>query len=265
MNKFKGYLILSDIDGTITNDRGEITEENAQAIRYFQSEGGLVTVSSGRYPDFIDKYAERFVPNTYVIGINGTVLFDPVTRRHLVDKPIDDGVLDVLHAIIRDRDEVFRITASAHDRETHIPREDFARIDEVLATLGKPWHRFIIVQKADKTAKVLAYLKNLCGDRYNLDRSWSEGIEIHSTDSGKGELLPDMLALLAAEGNPIHTTVCVGDYENDVSMLTHADIAYAVENAIDEVKAVADRITVHHNEHALAHIIADLEKDLERK
>ena len=28
MNKFKGYLILSDIDGTITNNRGEITEEN---------------------------------------------------------------------------------------------------------------------------------------------------------------------------------------------------------------------------------------------
>ena len=70
-----------------------------------------------------------------------------------------------------------------------------------------------------------------------------------------------MLALLASAGSPIHTTVCVGDYENDISMLRHADIAYAVENAIDEVKAVADRITVHHNEDALAHIIADLEKE----
>ncbi len=266
MNKFKGYLILSDIDGTITNDRGEITKENAQAIRYFQSEGGLVTVSSGRYPDFIEKYADRFVPNTYVIGINGTVLFDPVTRGHLIDRPIDDGIFDVLHAVIRDCGAVFRITASARDSEIHILRGDFDRIDEIMAEHdGGPWHRFIIVQKADKTAEVLAYLKNLCGDRYNLDRSWSEGIEIHSADSGKGELLPDMLALLASEGNPIHTTVCVGDYENDISMLTHADIAYAVENAIGEVKDAADRITVHHNEHALAHIIADLEKDLEQK
>ena len=262
MNKFKGYLILSDIDGTITNNRGEITEENAQAIRYFQSEGGLVTVSSGRYPDFIDQYADRFVPNTYVIGINGTVLFDPVTRKPLVSKPIDDAVIDILHAIIRDRDEVFRITASAHDREIHIPREDFDRIDEVLASLGKPWHRFIIVQKAENTSSVLAYLKDLCGDRYNLDRSWSEGIEIHSPDSGKGELLSDMLALLDAAGTAIHTTVCVGDYENDISMLRHADIAYAVENAIDEVKAEADRITVHHNDHALAKIISDLEKEV---
>lgn len=265
MNKFKGYLILSDIDGTITNDRGEITEENARAIRYFQSEGGLVTVSSGRYPDFIDKYADRFVPNTYVIGINGTVLFDPVTRRHLVDKPIDDGVREILHAIIRDCEAVFRITASAYDREFHIPREDFSRIDEIMDAHGGPWHRFIIVQNADLTDGVLAYLKALCGDRYNLDRSWSEGIEIHSRDSGKGELLPDMLALLSAEGNPIHTTVCVGDYENDISMLRHADLAYAVENAIDEVKAVADRITVHHNHHALAHMIADLEKEVSER
>ena len=50
MNKFKGYLILSDIDGTITNDRGQFTKENADAIRYFQSEGGLVTVSSPALP-----------------------------------------------------------------------------------------------------------------------------------------------------------------------------------------------------------------------
>ena len=265
MNKFKGYLILSDIDGTITDNRGEFSEENARAIRYFQSEGGLVTVSSGRYPRYIEKYADRFVPNTYVIGINGTVMYDPGTCTAVVSKPIDDDVMDVLHAVIRDRDEVFRITASAHDREIDIFREDFDRFDEIMATLGKPWHRFIIVQKADKTHDVLAYLHDLCGDRYNLDRSWSEGIELHSRDSGKGELLPDMKALLAASGNPIHTTVCVGDYENDISMLRHADIAYAVENAIDEVKAVADRITVHHNDHALAHIIADLEKDLDRK
>lgn len=262
MNKFKGYLILSDIDGTITNDRGQFSKENADAIRYFQSEGGLVTVSSGRYPDFIDNFSEHFIPNTFVIGVNGTVLFDPVTRCHLVDKPIDGGVTEILHAVIRDCEDVLRITASAYDREFHIPRADFAQLDAIMAAHGGPWHRFIIVQKADKTAKVLAYLKNLCGDSYNLDRSWSEGIEIHSPDSGKGELLPDMLALLAARGQPIHTTVCVGDYENDISMLRHADIAYAVDNAIEEVKAAADRVTVHHNDHALAHIIADLEQEV---
>ena len=260
--KFRGYLILSDIDGTITNDRGEITPENASAIRYFQSEGGLVTVSSGRYPQFIDKYADVFVPNTYVIGINGTMLFDPVTRVPVVTKPIDDGITDVLHALIRDNTCIRHIVASAHDREITIPGEDFDRIDEILAGLGKPWHRFIIVQNADRTMEVMEYLVRLCGDRYNLDRSWSEGIEIHSPDSGKGELLPDLLALLAQQGNPIHTTVCVGDYENDISMLRHADIAYAVENAIDEVKAASDRVTVHHNRHALAHIINDLEKEV---
>ena len=46
MNKFKGYLILSDIDGTLTNDRGQISAENAAAIRYFQEEG-FVKLSRG--------------------------------------------------------------------------------------------------------------------------------------------------------------------------------------------------------------------------
>ena len=64
MNKFKGYLILSDIDGTLTNDRGQISAENAAAIRYFQEEGGLITVASGRYPWYIAKYSHTFNPNT---------------------------------------------------------------------------------------------------------------------------------------------------------------------------------------------------------
>ena len=41
-------------------------------------------------------------------------------------------------------------------------------------------------------------------------------------------------------------------------MLREADIGCAVANAIPSVKEAADRIIVHCDEHALAHIIHDL-------
>ena len=55
-----------------------------------------------------------------------------------------------------------------------------------------------------------------------------------------------------------HTLVCVGDYENDVTLLQAADISYAVGNAMPKLKQIADRVTVTNKEDAIAAIIAEL-------
>ena len=52
--------------------------------------------------------------------------------------------------------------------------------------------------------------------------------------------------------------MCVGDFENDISMIKEADIGYAVGNAADELKAVADRITVNAADGAIAKIIYEI-------
>ncbi len=265
---FSGYLLLSDIDGTLTNDRGQISDENTEAIRYFQAEGGLFTVASGRYPMYIEHYADRFVPNTYIIGTNGTELYDPIAKETILTRPFDDrdDVRRLIHAMV-ELPTVHQFSMSTYREERWISRAEFApdgapdpaRLDALIDGVPLSWQRIIFVQPDDMTVANIRYLQSLCGDRYAIDRSWSGGIELHHKNSGKGALVPDMKRLLAERGTPIHTVVCVGDYENDVSMFRTSDISYAVENAIDELKAVADRVTVHHNEHAIAQIIRELQ------
>ncbi len=264
---FKGYLLLSDIDGTLTDDRGQISDENTEAIRFFQREGGLFTVASGRYPMYIENYADRFVPNTFIIGTNGTELYDPATRQTLLTRPFRDrdDVRAIIHRMLV-ACPIHQFSISAYRRERFFDRTEFApngRFDAdaanaLMDSMPLDWQRIIFVQSETHTAADMRYLQSLCGTRYAIDRSWSGGIELHEPDSGKGALIPDMRRLLAHRGNPIHTVVCVGDYENDVSMFRSSDISYAVENAIDELKAVADRVTVGHNDHAIAQIIRDL-------
>ena len=53
-------------------------------------------------------------------------------------------------------------------------------------------------------------------------------------------------------------TIAVGDYNNDIAMVKAAGVGYAVANAVDELKAVADKITVSNNEHAIARIIKEI-------
>ena len=80
MGKFDGYLLLSDFDGTLAHTESIITEEgkksfktiskeNCDAIRYFQSEGGLFTLATGRQPEHVAQWAEEIRPNTYISSL----------------------------------------------------------------------------------------------------------------------------------------------------------------------------------------------------
>jgi len=258
MNKFKGYLILSDIDGTLTNSKGEISAANAEAIRYFQEEGGLLTVASGRYPWYIEKYSDSFVPNTYIIGINGTMVYDPIKKIPVVTKTLEEDFIAKLHICLDSIPEIQYILVSSPKREITIEKDDFGRIDELLAELDIPWCRIILCQRPEDIPTVRAALVSLFGDSYNYDSSWSDGLEIHPVGSGKGDMLRAMLEILNEDGHEIIKTVCVGDYENDISMLEAVDIGYAVANALDCVKEAADIVTVSNNEDALAKIISEL-------
>ena len=54
--KFKGYLLCSDCDGTLTYGEEVLSEENVKAIKYFQKEGGIFTLATGRFPEYADKF-----------------------------------------------------------------------------------------------------------------------------------------------------------------------------------------------------------------
>jgi hydroxymethylpyrimidine pyrophosphatase-like HAD family hydrolase len=47
----------------------------------------------------------------------------------------------------------------------------------------------------------------------------------------------------------------IGDELNDISMIEMAGLGVAMENALDEVKAVANEVTKTNTENGVAHII----------
>ena len=76
MGKFDGILIATDLDGTLVSE-GKISKENADAIRYFQSEGGLFTLATGRYASHIkENFGNDINFNMCVMTLNGNVLYD---------------------------------------------------------------------------------------------------------------------------------------------------------------------------------------------
>ncbi|MGE5677222.1 MAG: HAD family hydrolase, partial [Pseudomonadota bacterium] len=48
MNKYTGYLIASDLDGTLIDSSQSISENNIAAITEFTKQGGFFAVATGR-------------------------------------------------------------------------------------------------------------------------------------------------------------------------------------------------------------------------
>lgn len=265
MGKFTGYLICTDCDGTLTYEPGKVSEENAQAIRYFQREGGLFTLATGRFPDHAKLFEKQIKINAPMISLNGAILYDEeketVLKKWSMKK---QDCLELLSYVNEKWQNVeiywinginkngefgsFAFPAKEQSRSKHNLVKFLERLDE-------PPLKMLLMQHEDLTPLVQKDLKEKFGDKFIFDLSWKEGIEINRADGGKGAAVKYLKEHLEQE---IHTTVGIGDYENDITLLKCADIGYAVENAIPAVRAVADRVTVKNTENAIAAIINEL-------
>lgn len=258
MGKFEGVLLMSDFDGTLAY-KGSVSRENCEAIRYFQSEGGLFALSSGRPPQLLAKWKDFFVPNTWSALLNGAVLYDYERDRTLFRGPVDADFYDLLLAVMRacPRYEAVHIFWEAH-HETFPNGEG---LDRALFS-GQPIYKAVFHIPEACSDDYIERVRSIAGDRYIAIRSWVTGLEIQKRGTGKDDAVRRLKKEL---GDLARLTVAVGDYENDLEMIRAADIGYAVGNAMPAVKAVADRITVPCGEHAIAHIIAELEQELKTK
>lgn len=255
MKDMSRFLICTDYDGTFSI-RGEVPAGNCEAVREFQRAGGLFTVASGRTPDFILSKKDSFIPNAPLISINGTMINDPYDMHVIKEFPLGDEVTDAVIDIF-DHTETMRLAVYGADREGKWWQRGNGTAKDYIESVPRPWYKILFIQPADVTPAVLAKCMEMYGDRYEFDRSWPEGIELHGKDTGKGQCLKYIREMYPDREL---TIVGVGDYENDISLIRMADIGYAVANATEPVKAAADRITVSNTENAIAAVIAELEQ-----
>ena len=267
MDKFKGYLICTDCDGTLTDGNGNLSEENARAIKYFQDEGGLFTLATGRFPEHVNLFQDSLQINAPIVSLNGTVLYDvqnhKLINKWTMKKSDCQELLEYVNIHWRQVWEYW-LNYTHHDSVGYKPMEyplDDKSLAQLFDTLPEEMYKIVIVQPEEITPLIQQDLKEKFGDKFRLDTSWPNGLEIQNIHSGKGVAVQYMKEHLDVD---IHTTVGIGDYENDISLLECADIGYAVDNALLCVKNAADRITVSNNESAIAKVIMDLETYMDK-
>ena len=251
MGRYDGILIMSDWDSTLAVN-SVVTEENCEAIRRFQAEGGLFTVCSGRNSTHFDKFRHFVVPNAPICAYNGALIVD-TDGRVLHESFLSEDVLCMARTVIENR--LFP-KMCIYTKENGGPIvcnfKDFCRNFDKYTEM----HHYKLVfigESEEQTLLGREYINGILPDGYVALRSWPTGLEILRASATKDKALAFLRAYTGAR-----LVIAAGDFENDAEMLAAADIGYAVANAVPITKASADRLTVSAAESAIARIIDDI-------
>jgi len=254
MGKFDGILICTDFDCTLADKSGNgtVSKENIDAINYFMKEGGLFTLATGRQRKLLEKMKLEINFNAPLILINGTVV--DLNGEHIYEKPLPEGAKEDIFEIYKNNPSI---------RESHMRTREISEVYvnekgsmKCTRRAEGPYYKCIFLFDCpEDCSEFMKKMKEEYGEKYEFDRSWVFEAEMHAKGSGKGDAVR---FLRKYYGKNVNRVICVGDFENDISMLIEADEGIAVENATDEVKAVADRVTVSCEENAVAKIISEL-------
>lgn len=247
MGKFDGILVCSDLDGTLRNSDGIISKENIDAINYFTANGGRFSLSTGRSPQYAKELEnEGVICNAPVIVINGAMIYDIRKEKILYENPI-------AFERIESMGEFSKSYADCCTEINFFSRETVQSFDDIIDSI---LYKVVFSCKdADCAARLRKDLEERYCDGFYIVNSWHTGVEILDRKSTKGECVKRIREFCDV---PIEKIVCVGDYENDISMLEAADLSFAVQNAIPSVKASAMRLTVSNDENAVAAVIEEL-------
>ena len=264
--------ILLDIDGTLTNDQKVITPRTREALVAAQQKGIVLVLASGRpnmgltgFADVLDMKNH----NGIFVCFNGAKSLNYQTGEVYFSQTlsVDQGkrVLEHMHG--------FNV-CPIYDRGAYMYLENaFFSIEHG----GEPWN--IAEYEAHNTNYLLCEVANnakfmdwelnkilVAGQPEYLQEVWQqmgapfEGelssmftapyyYEFTPLGVDKTRARRETFGVLGIEQSEV---IAFGDAQNDKSMIEWSGIGVAMGNAVDEVKAVADYVTLSNNEDGIA-------------
>lgn len=260
MGKFEGYLFCTDLDGTLFADDKTVSRENLDAIESFKAEGGRFTFITGRVPLTARGVAELVRPNAPIGCLNGGGMYDLSLGKYIWNRTLPNAAWDLIDAVAAKMPDV-GVQLNCVDGLYYY--RDNAAMERFRALTDTPYRP--CPHRAPPSEPLKVVLAHMDGDRllalerilrahplaaeFDFIRSEHTLFEILPKGVSKGALL---LRIAEHLGILREHTVAIGDYHNDISMVRAAGLGIAVANAVDELKAVADAVTVSNNAHAIA-------------
>lgn len=268
-----GYkLICLDMDGTLLNDKKKISDRNKETIKKAHDKGIKVAISTGRVFASAHYYSELLGIKAPIIASNGAYIRekdrDEVIYESCLERETCEKILKVMekynflkyfntcNEIIADKPfpkaNIYRIM---NEELPDYMKVNLKVVEDLHEILNQEYESRIIkfisisedYEKLNKAKKEVEEIGGL-----EVVRSSLNNFEVMNKGCSKGravEILAEFYNIKKEE------VICIGDSENDLSMIKYAGMGVAMGNADDEIKEIANYITDTNNNDGVAKAI----------
>lgn len=260
---------VCDLDGTLLDDKNNISPDNKKALSKLVSSGTKLIIATGRSDLMIKKYLAELDIKTPVIACNGGLIRNHSNGEVVYYKDINKSLAYELTNYCKDKNfEFLMYTINniyySKDNKRKLIFDEFNKT--VSEQFRVPMHSFdefdwndssdpiikVLISGADSTI-MMEIEKNFNTDKKLTLVSSGKGlIDIMSSNITKGEALKRLSNILDID---LSKTIGFGDNFNDVSFLSLCGFPIAVKNAEDDVKKIAKLVTLSNDESGVAHAI----------
>lgn len=265
MNEIR--LIAMDLDGTMLNPQGEVSEKTREALTLAREKGIVTAACSGRYCENVSMLFLDSGLYGPVIGSNGAQTMDrplgSMIFRHYIPADTARQIRETLDSLGADY-YIFAQDRVVSSRKDMLHHSQIAMGDRIVAqssvrfTLGpeavdeaveRGIFKFFIRNNGEleEIRQELAAIPGAC-----VTRSTPWNLEMMAEGVDKGLGLSELCGYL---GIPLSQAMAFGDQENDLPMLLKAGMGVAMGNADAAVLERAKYRTLSNAEDGVAAMI----------
>ncbi|MBQ4568587.1 MAG: HAD family phosphatase [Ruminococcus sp.] len=260
-------LYVSDLDSTLLNSKAQLSPFTIETLNALTKKGLMFTFATARSAVTATAVTKGLEGDTPLIVYTGTFMVDRYTRERIVSNFMAEREIEAVRSAVEKYSYIPIVYAYVQGQEKFIydpsavsqnvlrfakTREDDSRRTEVAggfegALQGDVFY-FSYMEPKEKLLPVYEFLKDKCNCLFQPD---------NYTDNWFLEVMPKAATKAKGALRLKHLTgakrlVVFGDGYNDIDLFKAADEAYAVENAVDELKAIATGVIGSCDEDAVA-------------
>ncbi len=281
-------MVAIDLDGTMLNQYGIITEKTKDVIKKVQKKGVEVIIASGRAITSVKRFSKEINSEKYFISGNGAITYDIKNNKILYENVLKKQKALKIIKICEENSIYYNvytengiIAKSLNYNTLYYYKDNLTKPDENRTHINIVENVYDYIEsKNEKILKIMicdehkSVFNSIVRRLKDVDevevlevshmsrkiiKQGTEEIaleyfytEVSAKDVDKWSALEELMKIVNISKEEL---VTIGDNANDVKMIKNAGLGIAMGESAPYVKSVADEITLSNDEDGVAIIL----------
>ena len=255
-------MVVTDMDGTLLNSNHEVSSKFFKIFEQLKQQNILFVAASGRPYYSITQKLQAIKEHITIVAENGGLVLQ--NDKLLLSNALSHQKLSHLYSLVNTIDNTHPLFCTRH--KAYIKRTS----DDLINLFSEYYSNYTIIDSIEEIeddvikialyhstnseANIYPFVKHL-DTEFNVVVSGNHWVDISDTITNKGHAIE---FLQKHHNIDPSETMAFGDYNNDFEMLKRATHSYAMANAHDAIKAVANYQTKSNDEFGVEYILEQL-------